>query len=70
MLPGSHLTIADHWEKTIQDPAHLAQLPRVHGLSPGRPGSSYQKVPECSPMGKWADQTPVAAVADRGQVSS
>ncbi len=92
VLPGSHLPIADHWERTITDPAHLAQLPRVHGLSPGRAGSTYQKVhthartfrdvsgspslsqhpwvaqvPECSPLGRWADQTPVAAVAERGQ---
>ena len=46
---------------------HLAQLPRVHGLSPGRAGSSYQKVPECSPLGPWAEQTPTPAFAKRGQ---
>ena len=67
VLPGSHLPIADHWERTIRDPAHLSQLPRVHGLSPGRAGSSFQRIPECSPLGRWADQTPVAAVAKRGQ---
>ena len=67
MLAGSHLPIADHWERTIRDPSHLAQLPRVHGLSPGRAGSTYQKIPECSPLGPWAEQTPTPAFAKRGQ---
>ena len=72
VLKGSHLPIADMWEERIRDPAKLAQLPRVHGLSPNRgehePGSggSYSAIPELLDV-PWSEQVPEKVTAKRGQ---
>jgi hypothetical protein len=75
VLLGSHLPLADHWQQKIQDPAKLAQLPRVHGMRPIHPsqaempagsGGTFQCLPEMSDVA-WRDQQPWKAVAKRGQ---
>ena len=74
VLKGSHLPIADHWDSLIQDPAKLAQLPRVHGLEPvaGRgehePGSggTFSGIPELMGV-PYAQQKPEKVIAKRGQ---
>lgn len=69
-----HLIIADHWERTITNPEHRAQLPRVHGLSPishGQTadpaiGGTYQGIPQLQST-PFAEQTPTPVFAERGQ---
>jgi hypothetical protein len=47
ILPRSHRTIQDHWERTLR-PERRSSLPRVHGLFP-RPSDSYPSYPEYIP---------------------
>jgi ectoine hydroxylase-related dioxygenase (phytanoyl-CoA dioxygenase family) len=66
--------IADHWERTIRDPAHRAQLPRVHGLSPiatgqtadPSTGGTWSGIPQLQSQ-PFAEQTPTPVFATRGQ---
>lgn len=75
VLLGSHLPLADHWQRKIRDPAKLAQLPRVHGMQPIREGvpenpvgsgGTFGCLPQLSDV-PWRDQAPWKVVAKRGQ---
>lgn len=69
ILPGSHRTIMEHWSRVLT-PEHKTKLPRVHGVRPD-PTEKSPAYPECVPEltdVPWADQEPVAQVAQRGQM--
>ena len=74
LLRVQHLVIADHWERTITDPVHRAQLPRVHGLSPISPGQTsdpaiggtWQGIPQLQNK-PFVEQMPTPVFAKRGQ---
>ena len=70
VLPGSHLPIHRHWQRTLT-PEHKAQLlPRNYGLFP-RPSEGYPTYPQYIPEPddfRYSSEEPMAVEAKRGQV--